>query len=65
MMDHTANMASVSGYHLTSNMDYSSLNMGKKSSINSSAVGGGANPQFINKLTVQMPGASNSKLNDL
>ena len=58
-------MESVSGYHLTSNMDYSSLNMGKKSSINSSAIGGtGANPKFINRLTVQMAGASNSKLND-
>lgn len=49
-MDHTANMASVSGYHLTSNMDYSSLNMGKNSSVNSSAIGG-VKPQFINKLT--------------
>jgi hypothetical protein len=62
-MDHTANMASVSGYNLTSNMDYSSLNMGKRSSIHSSVIGG-ANLQFVNKVTVQMAGASNSKLNE-
>jgi hypothetical protein len=55
------NANSVSAYNITSNMDYSSLNMGMRSSMNSSDVSRGGSPQFLNKLSIQIPGTNNAK----